>query len=876
MAITTWTEVANPIALDAHKDRHDPEDGADPLDTAAPSELASVQAAGVGSSHSFARADHQHQIQESMADNHLVTVNDADAANADYAKFTSTGGLEGRSSQELVNDISGVIKGTDVEVSELSTATYDDVQDFINFFGNRTPLSGGAVTDNGDGTAAVASLTAWCKISDSETATSVFFDFAGGNTPALTDLTINYVFLDYNAGTPQLVVATSILTYGFQHDHVPIATIYRDGTTLHIAQQDAFGIASANRVYIHLYEHHGVHRVSGMVTTSTGTRNLDITAGVLYEGLSRHTTSPFTTPNSGTADATEANKLHDADGGFASTDVGKRIKNTTDTTYANVTAFVDSGELTLDADIFESGETYDLDIFSYWYYDGDLGTPAWVEVTGSTAISNTQYNDIATGLANLTANRYGVHWVYLDIDGSHLHIVYGQGDYTAAQAEEATLPSSLPNIVKDYCVLLAKIICQQGTDVLTISYPWTSVFTTSLATDHGSLAGLGDDDHAQYVKDAEFTQDSGILVGTGSGTFQEETGATLRTSIGVGTGDSPQVTAVNIGHASDTTLARSAAGRLTVESVNLVRGPGSAVDNAIARFSGTTGDLVQDYTSNPPTISDSGDMNIDGDLDVENIVVSGNVDGVDVSAHDTATTGVHGAGGDTIATDADITTHAAIKSANATLGHVIVETGSDIDVDGDGKLTLGAHKDNHDPEDGSDALDTAAPSALLEVQAQAVGTSHSLARADHAHAIVHDITDNSLVTVDGTTNAPVNSDYAKWTANGLEGMEKSQILSDLNVADGADVTGSNTCDTPGGAGTDTTAIHDNVANEITAITLKGTPAADDEIVLEDSAASYVKKSATIATVGAGIKLDDLATPDDNTDLNASATEHGYK
>jgi len=55
----------------------------------------------------------------------------------------------------------------------------------------------------------------------------------------------------------------------------------------------------------------------------------------------------------------------------------------------------------------------------------------------------------------------------------------------------------------------------------------------------GGLSGLLADD--QHVLDAEvtavaiakasFTQDGGILVGTGAGTFAEETGATLRTSI---------------------------------------------------------------------------------------------------------------------------------------------------------------------------------------------------------------------------------------------------------------------------------------------------------------------------------------------------------
>ena len=78
----------------------------------------------------------------------------------------------------------------------------------------------------------------------------------------------------------------------------------------------------------------------------------------------------------------------------------------------------------------------------------------------------------------------------------------------------------------------------------------------------------------------------------------------------------------------------------------------------------------------------------------------------------------------------------------------------------------------------------------------------------------------------------------------------------------------------GGAGTDADALHDDEANEITAITLKSTPVAADEVVLEDSEASYVKKSATVGTLGAGIKLDDLASPEDNTDLNASTSAHG--
>lgn len=41
------------------------------------------------------------------------------------------------------------------------------------------------------------------------------------------------------------------------------------------------------------------------------------------------------------------------------------------------------------------------------------------------------------------------------------------------------------------------------------------------ATDHGALTGLSDDDHPQYIKDSEFGAKGRILVGTGSGTFDD-------------------------------------------------------------------------------------------------------------------------------------------------------------------------------------------------------------------------------------------------------------------------------------------------------------------------------------------------------------------
>jgi len=63
--------------------------------------------------------------------------------------------------------------------------------------------------------------------------------------------------------------------------------------------------------------------------------------------------------------------------------------------------------------------------------------------------------------------------------------------------------------------------------------------------------------------------DSNIIVGNGT-TWVAESGATARTSIGLGPGDSPQFTAVNIGAATDTTVTRVSAGVIAVEGATIL------------------------------------------------------------------------------------------------------------------------------------------------------------------------------------------------------------------------------------------------------------------------------------------------------------------
>ena len=70
--------------------------------------------------------------------------------------------------------------------------------------------------------------------------------------------------------------------------------------------------------------------------------------------------------------------------------------------------------------------------------------------------------------------------------------------------------------------------------------------------------------------------DSNFIVGNGSA-WVAESGATARTSLGVGTGNSPQFTGIELGHASDTTIVRSGSGDITIEGNAVYRAGGTDV-----------------------------------------------------------------------------------------------------------------------------------------------------------------------------------------------------------------------------------------------------------------------------------------------------------
>jgi len=325
----------------------------------------------------------------------------------------------------------------DVLLQTWGVSTYDYLNDLIN----NTLSSGyfGDVNLYSVGGADVGISSGYGLIKDGPLTTdqSYLFDWVDSTSCATFDEQMNYIYVQYNVGgSPSFGSTNDPETLGYHTDKFIIGVAFRDGNELHIMEGGQRLDNFIHDVYHYAWEALGFQRASGCMTTEAGARKLNITPGVIFWFFTKFTQPEF------------------------------------------------------DSDI--GGDT-----FTYFYSDGGVG---WTRILASTTIDNLQYDDGSGVLQPLTSNRYGVHWVFEDLEG-HIFIVYGQGNYVLADALDANIPASLPPLAGINSILIAKIIVQQNTANLHSIYtPWTSEIQGQVVTDHTDLAGLlVGDDHTQYA-----------------------------------------------------------------------------------------------------------------------------------------------------------------------------------------------------------------------------------------------------------------------------------------------------------------------------------------------------------------------------------------
>lgn len=145
------------------------------------------------------------------------------------------------------------------------------------------------------------------------------------------------------------------------------------------------------------------------------------------------------TLKTGAADFDEANKLHDADGGFEAADVNGYVYNTTNHLYAKITGFVDAGELDLDSDAFPAGnEPYKL--FRARFTATKPGTylvvlqVAWADPTAAKFYQQAIYKNNAIAAAAMCHSAVE-DWLYVQNVAS---LELGANDYLTFQAYQSS------------------------------------------------------------------------------------------------------------------------------------------------------------------------------------------------------------------------------------------------------------------------------------------------------------------------------------------------------------------------------------------------------------------------------------------------------
>jgi len=207
--------------------------------------------------------------------------------------------------------------------------------------------------------------------------------------------------------------------------------------------------------------------------------------------------------------------------------------------------------------------------FPKWKKGSDLSS-----ATGLTLGSDGNAFDITGTTAITSISTRGVGAIILlHFDGA-LTLTHHSTNLVLPDGENITTAAGDVAVLHEYASADWRLVSYSRADaasgVLSVANGGTGAATL---TDGGVLLGSG----TGAVTAMSVLSDGEMIVGDGTTDPVAESGATLRTSIGVGTGDSPQFTAVNVGAATDTTVARASAGDINVEGNLIYRAGGTDV-----------------------------------------------------------------------------------------------------------------------------------------------------------------------------------------------------------------------------------------------------------------------------------------------------------
>jgi hypothetical protein len=170
-----------------------------------------------------------------------------------------------------------------VDVSGLYTNTeIDDINK------NRTAgvVSLPTYTDNGDGSVTLGAdgIYNFSTAADGDNVNTRLTATAG-ETLTLTDGATNFVYVDYNSGTPDYNVTLDSSIFFSDATKVPVFRLNRDGTTVCPVDYGEYAIATVDKMLFKDVDLNGFQRSTGLVLSTAATRISTISAGTGWFGV---------------------------------------------------------------------------------------------------------------------------------------------------------------------------------------------------------------------------------------------------------------------------------------------------------------------------------------------------------------------------------------------------------------------------------------------------------------------------------------------------------------------------------------------------------------------------------------------------------------
>lgn len=200
------------------------------------------------------------------------------------------------------------ISAEQIDLERVVNSTRHSVQDLFNT-GSVGVISGGVITNAGSQKIAVSGGTGIIAIGTLDTDPVVFCDWSAKSATTVTDQRVTWVAVSYNADSPQIVFyegssATdySIPTQINYQNVFPLGYVTRNGTELYVTNnprriQDATG-GLIRRFYQTLPLARD-ERIGGLILGETGTRNITLTGGKLWDRQNQFTISAINTSSGG-------------------------------------------------------------------------------------------------------------------------------------------------------------------------------------------------------------------------------------------------------------------------------------------------------------------------------------------------------------------------------------------------------------------------------------------------------------------------------------------------------------------------------------------------------------------------------------------------